>query len=760
MGKFRRRTAGEPKSDGFAIGIGLSVGRDPRSCMLGGDGDSVELSGGAALVLGGRSLYLERDGARVPAAPLLYQEGRLRDAVEVAGTKFDVPRGSGGDAMALIAASRWRGDRALPASGPYLEPWTELEGAFLQTWLAPDEFLLAFLETATDLEVVSEYGPKHSVQSRFVWTDRRAAWFALGPLGDLVLHELASMSVQVRTGRDIVTAVAKSEGAEPCTWHATLGNEDRYGALAPHLSAPSNSRLRFVVDACRAAHRDEGERLLASLDGPRARVERALLSPDAPEPLSIDDAFVASLTPEAIVAWADAWKFDAAQRLAIFEALRAFDAASPHALALSDAEWSRARSDDPVAADLKRADDLRGAGDDVAAKNLLESSLAALPDPDLADLVPHTSEDGNLAATHVRARIALLEALAPLDPTAPHALARLEPMVPARIEAIQTQDVLADRAGRLLAVLEHGLPRGAEDGRFDRGVWSPKELEALRHPIGRTDAFAATVQSLVATVQTPDHSALRTFCAKLDEPTALASFEVARTALGVDAQCYVSRGELATGCRAYDDGAGAFVVLGGRHLDEGPLKLSASELRYALGSELAHLRFGHARVTSSEMWRGAVDKGLSGFEMLFTALPLMKSIRVPDSFGTVLGAVRDGTVGKWMDKASGWFGKKTPADEAAPEEKESMVEPLLATHRLMQLTADRVGLALAGDLGAVRAMLALRGEKDVAGAEEMGLEAWATRRKDGVLVDADLAVRLTAMLSFYLSADWPTLTGS
>ncbi len=111
-----------------------------------------------------------------------------------------------------------------------------------------------------------------------------------------------------------------------------------------------------------------------------------------------------------------------------------------------------------------------------------------------------------------------------------------------------------------------------------------------------------------------------------------------------------------------------------------------------------------------------------------------------------------------MDKATGWFGKKPTDDEEAPEEKESMVEPLLATHRLMQLTADRVGLALAGDLGAVRAVLALRGEKDVAGAEEMGLEAWATRRHEGVLVDADLAVRLTAMLSFYLSDDWPELT--
>lgn len=264
-----------------------------------------------------------------------------------------------------------------------------------------------------------------------------------------------------------------------------------------------------------------------------------------------------------------------------------------------------------------------------------------------------------------------------------------------------------------------------------------------------TDRFASTLQGLVATVETPDHSALRRFCAPLTRADAVAAFDEARGFLGVDAVCYVSRGEDATGCRAHDDSGGGFVVLGARHVEEGPLSMSTDELRFVFACELAHLRLGHARVTQSDMWRGVLDKGLSGAELLLMALPLVRRVKIPDSVGTILGAVKDGKAGQVWDKASGLFRRKTdePAAEGASER-----EALLVTHRLMQLSVDRIGLELVGDPGpAVRSMLVLRGEQDLEGAASRGLAEWVLRRdEEGELVDPDLAVRVTALLANWL----------
>lgn len=267
-----------------------------------------------------------------------------------------------------------------------------------------------------------------------------------------------------------------------------------------------------------------------------------------------------------------------------------------------------------------------------------------------------------------------------------------------------------------------------------------------------TDRFASTLQGLVATVETPDHDALRRFCAPLARPDAVAAFDHARTRLGVNAVCYVSRGEDATGCRAHHDAQGEFLVLGARHLEDGALNMSAAELRFVFACELAHLRFGHTRVTQSDMWRGALDKGMSGAELVLMALPLVRQIRIPDAVGTMLGVVKDGTVGKLWDKASGLFGKGEKSGDAEETEADAAREAVLATHRLMQLSADRVGLAVVGDPGpALRSMLALRGEADLAGAAERGLAEWVSRRAPGGdLKDPDLAIRATALLSRWL----------
>ncbi len=702
---------------------------------------SLELDG-ATLVLGGRNLWLESEGQRVPAVRLRYDEGRLRDRIEVAGQWYDVPRGRGKALMRLIAEHRLRRTEGVEAvlDHAFVDERDALETLGLEAWLDPGELVLAYLHTSTDVAIESELGPTHEMPWRFVWTDRRAALLAVGPLGDLLSWPVDSFEVAARTGRDLVTGHG-SRGE--LTWRATLGNEHHFGELQSLLSASRASRLRAVVDASRSLeHREAVAALLEHDDDPRAAVERASLAGEEPP---VTEAFVATLTPDELLAWADAWAFESPARDALVAALRALDPASPHALALGEVQWRGAREEAPVDADVRRAEHLWTAGEAEAAKAVLEASLAELPAPEVAELVP----PGDPLA-HVTDRVRLLEALSLLDAGAYGRLARIEPLSRDRLAASAKEG--SRGAARALEVVAGQLDEPSGLTR-DLAPLTEEALQSLRHPMSATDRFASTLQGLVATVETPDHSALKRFCAPLKRADAVAAFEEARAFVGVDGACYVSRGEDATGCRAHDDAGGGFVVLGARHVEDDPLRMSTGELRFVIACELAHLRLGHARVTQSDMWRGVLDKGLSGAELLLMALPLVRRVKIPDAVGTILGAVKDGKAGQVWDKASGLFRREKGGAEDGDGATER--EALLVTHRLMQLSADRIGLEVAADPGpAIRSMLVLRGEDDLDGAITSGLADWVLRRDaDGQLIDPDLAVRVTALLANWLDPE-------
>jgi hypothetical protein len=86
---------------------------------------------------------------------------------------------------------------------------------------------------------------------------------------------------------------------------------------------------------------------------------------------------------------------------------------------------------------------------------------------------------------------------------------------------------------------------------------------------------------------------------------------------------------------------------------------------------------------------------------------------------------------------------------------------LVVAHRVMQLTADRGGLVLSGDLRAsLRAMFLThtRLARELSVAESQGLAACLGRKDpDGRLVLPDLAVRVAALVAFWLSDDFAHL---
>ena len=221
-----------------------------------------------------------------------------------------------------------------------------------------------------------------------------------------------------------------------------------------------------------------------------------------------------------------------------------------------------------------------------------------------------------------------------------------------------------------------------------------------------------------------------------------------------------------------------------------------------------HLRFQHSRVTSDEVWAGVWDKSATALTATATVLPFLRFLpvdligkdrtyravqsvvpaswlraiykvddaaRLVDAVPGDLGRLGDAGAGAIeaakgaadkVQTASGWFRPSAPppTPPAGPVDLTPEDQRLIAAHRVMQMTADRAGLVLCGDLGAaIRAMFLLQTRllPELVVAERIGLsEALGRRDGDGRPVLPELTVRIAALTAFWLSDDYARLRGA
>ncbi len=437
---------------------------------------------------------------------------------------------------------------------------------------------------------------------------------------------------------------------------------------------------------------------------------------------------------------------------------------------------------DQITAQIAAAEEFAQQGRTDEARELLRSVYDALPDERLSDLLPArtldlTSEEAGQAA-HVR----VLEHLAHLrsaegdpDPDCLAELARFQPLVPSRLAALAdaAEPGLAERARiALRALLSGGLAHGTDEtppAGPRRPLAERLVSESLQHPLARKGTVLGKMQSMLAAIDAPDLSMLRDYCEPLQTGSTQASEALAQAAFVLGAPVvsgYVSRGAKGVGVRAYA-GDPAFVLIGGRHLDEeGGYTLTARELLFAIGSEVAHLRYEHARVTSREVSQGAWDMSKQGLDLMLGILPLIQGLKAARPAGRFarripIDKIRSALLGlsQVRDHAHQRAARVPPEPES--EGLGAAVEELVAAHRVMQLTADRAGLLLAGNLASsLRAMLTVNPDYRplLDRALHTNLEnALAERDADGNLVNQAAAIRTASLISFYLSDDYATL---
>jgi hypothetical protein len=271
------------------------------------------------------------------------------------------------------------------------------------------------------------------------------------------------------------------------------------------------------------------------------------------------------------------------------------------------------------------------------------------------------------------------------------------------------------------------------------------------------------LQQMVAEVAIPDASALRAYCDTLgsSRPDAEEAVAAVSTSLGMEGvRCFVSRGDKSRGLRSYE-GDEPFVLVGSEHLDEAsPRYLGPAELRFALAAELAHLRYGHSRITSTDVWMGALQKTKGTFDAVVGFLPGWRALKVAEKASSIAGHYdkAEWAMGR-ITKLAGWnpFG-----DKPTEERLGGQANDLVAAARVMEFTADRVGLLFTDDLhAAVRAIL-LTGPDDgvdvLAAADEQTLSAvLGARDEEGNVRRQSDALRVAALVSFHLSPDWDRL---
>lgn len=752
----------------------------------------------------------------VSADELRYAMGARDDELILPIAKFRVPKTHREKVRSALALERIHARSLRADAGPDVEmPFSRYidgDNAIHRGWLRHNlevrETVLAWLETDEKLEVSSSLGQKSAV-AFFLLTERRCALVAISALGDSTYLPLSGESWSVRAIAGREKAVFDDVTFSSANWGGKRFQEI-FEAIAYKGAARilEVARCAWINGKAKSDECLEVRRFLANADPqrvPPAFLLRESLENDENNENNENNEFSPSddARLQAMSAWAD-------RRLVLPGAGRVFRAW--HLPLRVGKNWLRLARDNSSRIDVEFALELHAllretllaeAGDDFEcaaidvdyaehlvetgrtddAMVVLESRLSALPSEELRDLLPSVHEDLTAREAGQRYRVKLLETMSHASGNDEQRraqmhleLAKLEPLVPSRLHAVSNlgRGHVQNAAHQVLSILEPGglLPFSqdlcAENDDTVRPFGSDLLFSRLQHPAAREGHVLGVLQRILGGASVPDHGALQDYCERLSRDS-IAQRALSDATVGMGAAAvagFVSRGEKAVGVRAYES-AQSFLLVGGAHLEEtSAFQMHPWELRFAIASEIAHLKFRHTRLTRDEIWTGAVAKGRFGMEMVVGILPVLKGVDLIDKLWKIIDGYQKGPLGKVMrgvDIAEKAVQKvRGPRASLPANAKEKMVAPpnehLVAAHRVMQLTADRAGLLFAKDLGAaIRSMFLVSHDyvSELPTVERYGLLPSLSRRGEGGdILFQDLAIRIAALIGFYLSDDY------
>ncbi|MFN8255606.1 MAG: hypothetical protein U0W24_07955 [Bacteroidales bacterium] len=422
------------------------------------------------------------------------------------------------------------------------------------------------------------------------------------------------------------------------------------------------------------------------------------------------------------------------------------------------------------------------------AKKILSNCLEKLPDETVSDLLPASDVDLTGRAAGQIVKVTLLEILAGVETeknaiSIKRQIARLQPLVDERIETlIQVSDEMLSTKGKEIKLIlqPNGLlPDKSEPTPVKYKILDQKIADKnLRHPAARKDGSFSNFQKWLASVNIPDYTVLKSYSEKLSPqkyPELNAVITDIKYTLNLEnLDVYISHGEKSLGINGFESEP-LFLIIGGDHLNpESANYLNHKELRFAIGVELAHLYFKHARITSSDVWKGAIEKGYFVLDTVLSLFPAVgifsKSLQTIGQFNTISSFLqKTEKIGKISGKSRDLIKSSEQIvnlykSKFANTAKDDREMEILVTSRIMQLTADRCAMIFTKNLkDAIRAMLLVskRYSSEISVIEKYGLKAFFMKQDEsGNFRHQDLALRIAHLFSFYLSEDYDTIVKS
>lgn len=670
---------------------------------------------------------------------------------------------------------------------------------FIFHQLQSREYVLGVLGISelTSKDVNTLY-PKDTVW-HFVLTSTRTFIVGKQPANEMTLIDVSSESFTIEdlTGKDLITT-------DSLTFYTEFMNDTLYHELLPVVKNTGN-RIGVFGDilvkkyAKKEAHLELASRLFqlqSTTTDLLSNELKADLIPLLPRLKIIDEkkeAILAILTKHVnahdsfganLVTIIKDWELSYTEQKKLLLLLQPFQqkATATHTIVFHDHFYQLFSAKEKKAEivfefNLNYAKHLTNSERYEAAISLYRTIYETLPDDSITDLLPTNTTNLLEGEGGQQLKITILEAILKIQQQLNenasetiHKLAEFQPLKQARIEALTHYIPYQQKALHIQNLLHaKNLEIIQEIPTDDYQRLEKKEVlkEVVPSCFQNAKGFFDSLNNFIAALNPPDYEAVISFSDRLNtrnHPEIMKRITAICYALQMDVpECYIGRGTYSTSVIGVE-GKPSFLMIGIDFLDtENVRYLKVNALTFLIAIELAHMYFEHSKITSTDVWRGAAEKGFTVVNMLLTVLPfvgnigkIFGNIANVEKYGKIISRVEQ--VANVAEKGQGIMdvGEKFNLNPFSKEKSQANdSQNLLITSRLMEIVADKVALLFCNDLAAaVKGMLVSNSTyaQDVAIISQYGVAAFLARTNEqGEFVHQELIIRLKSMCSFYLS---------
>jgi hypothetical protein len=701
------------------------------------------------------------------------------------------------------------------ADNYYVEKFNHRYQQFFLSEREENEVLLAWLNVASIKKLAKNKDFYPKLTWYFLLTNLQTYLIGFDKKGD-VLEAFDLQNKPIDLNRGIQTTIRVSE----YQWNATLSNTNKYKDVSQAVLLSPEQRINYIarMNVANSGNRQryyEYAKFLNSISGlPTSELTNFLLdylkdSKKAIEEYSADEKLLKILqkllkypqSEEMLVFWYTDWKPDKEQTVFILRMLLNvakddFDLKKIlpfHKVAHSYLIKNEKDKLNKVLLDIQYADHLIALDYLKEAEKILLQDLKILPDQTISEITPseYINPAGRMSGPFLK--IVILELLAKTqkgrksDDFLKQA-ATLQPLSVERLEKLSdTNDTKISAKAALLRQILQGEDLQANTEKKDL-KYSPitKEIsELIKYPSIRKKGVMSGFTKWLAKQKILAHEEIKKYAEPMDMSKYPDISEIVSDLLQIfnisNLEIFIAHGEQSVGFRSYD-GENPCLVIGKEHLiAQSPYFMTYNELKFAIAEEIAFLYFKFAKITASDIWRGAMDKGNFVIDTLIDILPMAGTLNTAFKSASKIKAlekimskseflsriIQQGqNIETIADKSKNIIqmasqSAKLVGDKLA-KKQDTKRDEIIAISRIMQITADRVGLLFCSDLvSAVRSIFLSSREyiSLLPTVQKYGLNSLLLRKDEaGNYVNQNLAIRFASMFSFYISDEFEKIS--